>query len=287
MGLADGFPNERLVVLPRPLVSAALARPVTRRLLVTDAGWFPHARDHERHRPRGAAETIVLLPVSGTGWVRTPHGEVRVGSSAAVVLPQHVPHSYGSSTHDPWSIWWFHVRGADSGELLEGLALPPGQVTVSLGSADRVAAMVDEIVSTLERDLSPAQLIATAGMAWRVFTQLAVDRAIPEEGGPLERAMRYLEERVDGSVRVAELAALVGVSPSYLGALFRASTGGGVLAHHMALKMARARHLLDTTTLPIARIGQEVGMSDQFYFSRQFRRMHGEPPSAYRERRKG
>jgi AraC-like DNA-binding protein len=51
--------------------------------------------------------------------------------------------------------------------------------------------------------------------------------------------------------------------------------------------MARARHLLDTTDLTIGEIGREVGMNDQFYFSRQFRQTHGESPSAYRARRKG
>ncbi|MCY1247111.1 Arabinose operon regulatory protein [compost metagenome] len=51
--------------------------------------------------------------------------------------------------------------------------------------------------------------------------------------------------------------------------------------------MARARLLLDTTDLTIAEVGREVGLYDQFYFSRQFRRMHGVSPSAYRAERKG
>jgi len=146
---------------------------------------------------------------------------------------------------------------------------------------------MDEIISSMERDQSPARLIATSGVAWRMLTQLAVDRRLPEEGEPLERAMRYLEERVSGSIRVPELAQLVGLSSSHLSALFRDATGGGVLAHHTSLKMARARHLLDTTTLSIAQIGQEVGMPDQFYFSRQFRRVHGTSPTGYRAQTKG
>jgi transcriptional regulator GlxA family with amidase domain len=158
---------------------------------------------------------------------------------------------------------------------------------VSLRAVDRLTAMLDEIVTALERDQSPARLLATAGMAWRLLTQLAVDRRLPEQGEPLERAMRYLSERVDGSIRVPELASLVGVSPSHLSALFRTATGGGVLAHHTALKMARARLLLDTTTLSIGEIGREVGMPDQFYFSRQFRKTHGVSPSTYRAHRKG
>jgi AraC-like DNA-binding protein len=92
---------------------------------------------------------------------------------------------------------------------------------------------------------------------------------------------------VDGTVRLSDLAALVGVSSSQLSKLFREATGGGVLAHHTALKMARARLLLDTTDLTVAAVGREVGVADQFYFSRQFRRLHGISPRAYRAERKG
>jgi AraC family transcriptional regulator of arabinose operon len=287
VGIPEGFKNQRLVVVPRPVVAEALARPITRRLLVTDAGYFPAARDHERSRPRGAQETIVVVPVSGTGWVRTPAGEARVGSSTAIVLPAGIPHSYGAAPDDPWTIWWIHVRGTDSAELVESLDVRDGSATVSLSSTTRVGAMFDEIVHSLERDQSPARLIATAGMAWRLFTQLAVDRALPERGQPVEKAMRYLQDRVDGTIRVPELAALVGLSASHLSTLFRRATGGGVLTYHLGVKMARARHLLDTTDLTIGEIGREVGMNDQFYFSRQFRQTHGESPSAYRARRKG
>lgn len=287
MERAEGFEHQRLSVVPRPLVEAALARPVTRRAVVTDAGYFPRAALHGRHRARGAAETIVIVCVSGTGWLESGGLRQRIGSSTAIVIPSGVEHSYGASESDPWTIWWCHVRGSDVPELIEAAGIHAERLTLSLRAVDRITALLDEISTSLERDSTPARLLATSGMAWRLFTQLAVDRLLPEEGTPLERAMRYLEERIDGRVQVPELAAMVGVSSSHLAALFRDATGGGVLAHHISLKMARARHLLDTTTLPVAEVGRQVGMDDPFYFSRQFGRVHGMSPSQYRSTRKG
>jgi AraC family transcriptional regulator of arabinose operon len=283
----EGFDNQRLCVVPRPLVDVALAVPVTRRLVVTDAGYFPHAQDHGRHRPRGLPETIVIVCVAGAGWVESNGTRSRIGPGGAVVIPGDTPHAYGASEKDPWTIWWCHVRGSDAPELVEAAGIGGGQLVLSLRGIDRIVAMFDEIVSALERDQSPMRLMATAGMAWRLLTQLAVDRRLPEQGEPLERAMLYLSERVDGSIKVPELAALVGVSPSHLSSLFRRATGGGVLAHHSALKMARARHLLDTTDLSIAEVSREIGMADQFYFSRQFSRLHNVSPSGYRAHHKG
>ena len=78
-----------------------------------------------------------------------------------------------------------------------------------------------------------------------------------------------------------------GVSPSHLRAQFRRATGGGVLAHQTALRMARARLLLDTTTATVGEVAHEVGYEDQFYFSRHFRRLHEASPTEYRARDKG
>ena len=283
----EGFANQRLCVVPRPAVAEALARPVTRRLVVTDAGWFPHADEHLRVRPGGADEAIVIVCVDGGGWVDLDGTRVRVTPATAVLIPPRVPHSYGADADEPWTIWWCHVRGSDLADLWSAIGVDAVRPLVSLRAVDRVTVLLDEIVSALERDQSPARLLAVSGIAWRLMTQLAVDRKLPEQGEPLERAMRYLEERVDGSIRVSDLARLVGVSTSHLGALFRDATGGGVLAYHTGLKMARARRLLDTTSLHVSEIGRDVGYEDPFYFSRQFSRVHGMSPSDYRVQRKG
>ncbi|MDQ0771173.1 AraC family transcriptional regulator of arabinose operon [Pseudarthrobacter defluvii] len=286
---AHGFANQRLVVVPRPLVREALSRPITRHLVVTDAGVFPAAEDHGRYRPVGAEETIIVLCVAGRGWVETAGARTEVGKGAAVVLPGGTgqAHAYGAAPGDPWTIWWCHVRGSDVFELVAEAGVGTDRPIIPLLAVDRLTAMLDEIITALEKDQSPARLVATAGMAWKLLATLAVDRRVPETGTPLQQALNYLEERADGTIRLPELAALVGVSPSHLSKLFREATGGGVLAHHTALKMARARHLLDTTDLSIAQVGREVGLQDQFYFSRQFRRLHGVSPSAYRADRKG
>lgn len=283
----DGFERQRLCVVPRPAITEALGQPVTRRLVVTDAGWFPDAAGHLRRRPEGAHEAIVIVCTAGSGWVDLGEGRIRVGPGMSVLIPRGTPHAYGADEGEPWTIWWCHLLGSDLSDLWGAIGVDRSRPVVSLRALERVTALLDEIVSSLERDQSPARLLAATGIAWRLMTQFAVDRRLPEQGEPLERAMRYLEERVDGSIRVSELARLIGVSASHLGALFREATGGGVLAYHTALRMTRARRLLDTTSLHVSEIARQVGYDDPFYFSRQFSRVHGLSPSDYRLHRKG
>jgi AraC family transcriptional regulator of arabinose operon len=287
MPIEEGFRGQRLVVVPRPQVAEALRRPVTRRLLVTDAGYYPAAADHRMQRHRGTDEAIVIVCASGTGWARVGSGMHRLGAWQALVIPRGVRHEYGADARDPWTIWWAHLAGTDVSELVESLDATADRPVVPVRAIDRAVALLDEIVSGLERDQSPVRLLGAAGAAWKLLTQINVDRMLPEPGDPLQRAMNYLAERLDGKVKVPELASLVGVSPSHLSTLFRKSTGGGVLAHHTALRMARARQLLDVTDATITEIAFDVGFDDAFYFSRVFRRHHGMSPTEFRHRDSG
>jgi AraC family transcriptional regulator of arabinose operon len=287
MALADGFPGERFEIVPRPVVVDALARPVTRRLVVTDAGYFPVAAGHARSREAGAHEDIVLVCVAGAGSVHVDGAEFAVTPGCAVLLPRGLPHSYRAVAGDPWTIWWAHLRGSDVPELAAATGAGASRPVLVLRQSDRAVALLDEIVGHLERGHGPAHLIGATGAAWKLFTQLATDQLLPERGDPVERAMAYLADRLDSPVRVDDLASLVGVSSSHLGALFRRATGGGVLAYQTSLRMTRARSLLDRTGMPVAEVARTVGYDDPLYFSRHFRDRHGVSPTEYRATTKG
>lgn len=287
MALTDGFPGERFEIVPRPVIVDALARPVTRRVVVTDAGYFPMAVGHSRIRNTGAHEDIVVICTAGSGTVEVDGTEFAVSPGRAVLLPRGIPHSYRASVSDPWTIWWCHLRGSDAPELVAATGAGASRPVLSLRQPGAAVALIDEIVGHLERGHGPANLLGAAGAAFKLFTQLATDQLLPERGDPVERAMGYLADRLDSPVRVDDLAGLVGVSASHLGALFRRATGGGVLAYQTSLRMTRARGLLDRTALPVAEVARAVGYDDPLYFSRHFRDRHGVSPTEYRAIHKG
>nr|WP_246402209.1 AraC family transcriptional regulator [Jiangella mangrovi] len=230
---------------------------------------------------------MVAVCASGSGWAEVSGRRHRIGAGAALVVPAGTPHAYGGSPSSPWTVWWCRLRGSDVPELVEALGSP----VVPIRRLDRAVALADEIVARLARDDDggPARLVGVAGTAWKLLTQLIADRAAtpPAADDPLERAMAYLASRLDGTVRVPELAALVGVSTSHLTTLFRRATGGGVHAYHTTLRMERARLLLTTTEATVGEIARDVGYGDPFHFSRQFRQAHAMSPTDFRRRSSG
>lgn len=285
MAISDGFPGQRMAVLPRPRVAEALGSPGTGRLLVTDCGYFPEASSHGRRRPQGVPQAVVLVCTEGRGWCEIDGVRHEVAAGRVVILPPGVPHAYGADDDQPWTLWWAHLAGRDLPELLE--AAGPSVVREAR-DVFAVAALVQDALRRLERDTTAGSLLAAAGAAWHLLAELAADRTAEHgRGDALEQAAAYLREHLAEHIEVAELAAMARLSPSHFAALFRRHYGAPVLQYQTQVRMARARTLLDTTDQPIPRIAASVGYPDSFYFSRQFRRVHGVPPTRYRALGKG
>ena len=93
-----------------------------------------------------------------------------------------------------------------------------------------------------------------------------------------------MEADLDGHLTVTVLAASVNLSPSRLAVLFRRETGVSPARFLRALRMERARLLLERTFLTVKEVMAFVGINDPSHFSRDFSRHHGIAPTRLRER---
>jgi AraC family transcriptional regulator of arabinose operon len=174
-------------------------------------------------------------------------------------------------------------------DLLAATGVTPDRPVVGLGDPARVVSLVDTVLRRMERDETTASLLASAGAAWHALALLAADRRTtsPQQSDPIEATIEHLRANISTRMSLADLAGMAGLSVSHYSALFRRATGYGALEYQTRLRMGVARELLDTTDRSIASVAAQVGFSDPLYFSRQFHRIHGTSPTAYRSHDKG
>ena len=98
----------------------------------------------------------------------------------------------------------------------------------------------------------------------------------------VERTIHRVEERLHIGISVRDLADAVGLSVSRLSYLFRQAVGMTPSAYLHARRMLRARILIERTTLPVADVMAQVGLSDPSHFARDFRNAHGFSPRTLR-----
>src|SRR5262249_19290568 len=104
-------------------------------------------------------------------------------------------------------------------------------------------------------------------------------------GSRLRRVTAYIDDNLQGTLRLAELCAVVHMSPYHFARLFRQSTGTPPHRFVRDRRIAQARRLLANEALSIGETARGVGFRTASHFSTVFRRASGATPTAYRAAR--
>jgi LacI family transcriptional regulator len=107
-------------------------------------------------------------------------------------------------------------------------------------------------------------------------------RVVPGEDHAVEEAMRRMHQGFADELRMADLAAAVGLSLSSLERRFRLALGVTPLQELRRLRLAEARRLLAETQLPVAKVAAQAGFRSATRFCIAFREDAGASPSDYR-----
>lgn len=115
--------------------------------------------------------------------------------------------------------------------------------------------------------------------------------AAPQDGAAafdhavLQRINDYIDAHLTESVRLADLAARVGLSEAHFSRRFRRAMGVSPYQHLLARRMQRAMALLSGTHRSVLDVALDVGFQDAAHFSRSFRQHVGASPLCWRKGR--
>ena len=285
----EGFKGQRIVVVPRPVLEKALKDPLLRNLVPTDAGYYPKAKGHTCAREHGPPETIFIYCAEGEGWCELDGRRHEVGANQLLVVPASIPHVYGAAKKAPWTIQWFHAVGANVPMYVERLRVTREKPVVSLSGNVYLFSLFEEVFAALEHGYTLNHLIYAAHTLAHLMGLILRHKEEHGYGAPsvreqIARSVEFMKGHLSEPLKVATLAALVNLSRSHYTTLFRRVTGYAPLSYLNHLRMQHAVQLLNSTDVPIKQISDQLGFSEQFYFSRAFRKMHNHSPTEHRRR---
>ncbi len=155
--------------------------------------------------------------------------------------------------HPLQQAFWFD-EGTFLGELFNMLVTAFGQ-----GDREFVEKGTDLLLTRVKSSVSVRLPEMVSGFLERVF----------REGDPVLPAADYADA--------------MGVTLNYLNRQVKRATGHPVSHWIERPRINRAKRLLKETGLPIIDVGTAVGLDDQAYFARFFRRLTGMTPTAFRK----
>ena len=139
------------------------------------------------------------------------------------------------------------------------------------------------------RKKGPPDDAMLGGLVFRLLSEAAVQNT----GGTrvretLSAALRYIDNKFCFPTLTREqVAGYAGISVVALGKLFRSGMGTTPGKYITALRLEKARHLLEFSELPVAQVAEQCGFSSGSYFTKVFREHLNCTALEYRLARRG
>ena len=291
--LREGFRDQILYVIPRPVLERNAGHPLLQSLMVTDVGWYPRARYHFRERLQGAPEHILLFCVDGCGWYNVGSGPQTLTSGQALIIPRGISHAYGADKQNPWSIHWVHFTGLEGDYISR---LPPEEsqrLDVDPICAETIQRLFQRCRDSLCEGFMQQRLISSSKTLQHLLAELFYNNGAfspttrTSHFHSIEATMTFLQENRHRAVSLSEMATHAQLSKSHFSRLFKDQTGHSPVDYFIYLKMQHACSMLVLTRLTVGEIGQAVGYADAYYFSRLFKKVIGVSPREYRNTPQG
>jgi AraC-like DNA-binding protein len=102
----------------------------------------------------------------------------------------------------------------------------------------------------------------------------------------VHRAISLIDGRLHQPVALDEVAQCIRINPDYLSRIFKRYTGNTLGEFVLSRKIERAKGLLLGAPMSIKEIAQSLGIKDQLYFGRMFKKATGITPGTYRKKQR-
>jgi len=250
---------------------------------------------------------MVLWCKAGTGEVTANGMTFPFEAGRCLLLPWEHSVSYRASKDDPFLLAGIHLiprhtRGRPVAFVVAHHANHPlahasfrrdmeiaEMAGVKAGWLNDIAMthLFEYIVNIFIRGLPPewlarqlAQQLLGELVRWQRHHEEPDSSPAPE----LERMRQYVLARLHQPLSLRDLVEFSRLSPSTVGRLFRERMQMTPVAWIMLLKMERAQMLFRTRRLSVNEVGEQVGFSDPYYFSKCFKKATSVSPREYRKK---
>jgi AraC-like DNA-binding protein/mannose-6-phosphate isomerase-like protein (cupin superfamily) len=251
-------------------------------------------------------ELVIVLNGQGTHIIEDARHTIKTGDT--FVVPPNVQHAYADTNNlellniliRSQHLQTLHrecvsMPGFHALFLLEPRMRAVYHVKSQLQLGPQALAEIGDWIKFLE--VEAQQITPLACSRARAFLQLIVGNLCTqyEALGSLDstkllhiaNCIRYMDNHLSSSIQLADLAHAASMSERSLSRNFHATVGQSPIEYLLNMRLQRAEELLLASPTPISQIAYAVGFRDANYFTRQFHRLRGMSPRAYRKQAEG
>lgn len=286
-----GFEGELIIAIPELALTQCRTLPIINSLFIARMGFYPKALHHYYKRPSGISLVILLYCTHGKGWIQLKNNKLLIEAGDLCLIPEKIPHSYGADADNPWTIYWFHLKGTQCNETIQAIvgAKEKTATVIKVGFSEKRNTIFRQMATTFLKGYSASNLIfANLLLNYYLASYISPEEFQQETASvhadsPTDKAIQFMQQNLSRQITLDNIARSAHLSISFFSRKFKADTGYAPIEYFNHLRIQKACQLMHFSNLRINEVASQIGIDDPFYFSRLFKQQMGISPLAYRK----
>lgn len=243
--------------------------------------------DETYHMTRSCGHVNVFeYVISGTGTVITPHGVFHPSAGDSYLLRAGESHDYYADPKDPWVKIWINVMGnlppviLDSYGLKHSMLFPQTDISDYLKRIHKIA-----YANFAEQDTMYDQCLGIfINLCQHLHQTCLTDHTFPDVPENIIQLKNYIDLHLDEPLTMEKCNSITNLSTSQTIRSFKQAYGLPPYEYLSQRRIESAKVLLRGSMLSIHDISLQLGFSDQYYFTKYFKKKCGISPKDFRIR---
>lgn len=225
---------------------------------------------------------IIELISEGFGQLEYNGKSFNIGKNQLFVMFQGYNISYVVNKNIPWTVRWINFFGEQAEYLINQLGVTPENPILSVPNMNEIENLMNVIIEKADSKLL-SDKIDCYSLFYHLFSILCKESSIIYKENYVEKAIYFMSYNYEYDISISDVIKYVNINRCYFSQLFKVKYGVSPMRWLIDLRIKKAKEMLILTDMSVKEIACKVGIFDQLYFSRFFKKECGITPSAYRE----
>ena len=237
------------------------------------------------YRPHGRKDYHILYIAEGRCFV-TLNGETTEAPKGSVIvyLPDQ-PQEYSFDPDDGSVSYYIHFTGSECERLMQDTSLDKKNIFY-IGKSHTLEGLFDMLIGEYKQKLRFCTQRMN-GILLEIISVIGRKNTYMISGGSdmnkrFEAVCEHIHNNISEKLTLKELSTKCSLSESRFSHLFTELFGKSPKQYIMNVRMENAKELLLDSDMSVLEVGTAVGIDDQNYFSRIFKKHCGMSPSEFR-----
>lgn len=242
--------------------------------------WGPKVTDH----------FLIYYIYEGQGIIEVNSVKYQLHKGQGFLISPNTVTCFTADSDEPWKYAWVGFTGNIASEYLNRAKLSVESPTFTDKEGEFLEQSFDNLIEFAKIGAGHNRYCKMMSVLYNIIAHLidisnsdnVKSKRIDENEYYVRKALEFIDMNFSKEISVAEISKYVNIDRKYLHYIFKNTLNISPQKYVINYRIKRACEHMETSRLSISNISRSVGYTDQFQFSKMFKKTMGISPSQYR-----